>query len=48
MGDVTIKDIAEYTGVSYATVSRTLNNLSGVNQATREKILAAVRAARGE
>ena len=41
MGEVTIKDIAEYTGVSYATVSRTLNNLSGVNQATREKILAA-------
>ncbi len=41
MGDVTIKDIAEYTGVSYATVSRTLNNLNGVNSATRERILAA-------
>ena len=41
MGDVTIKDIAEYTGVSYATVSRTLNNLNGVNAATRERILAA-------
>ncbi len=41
MGEVTIKDIAEYTGVSYATVSRTLNNMSGVNQATREKILTA-------
>ena len=41
MGDVTIKDIAELTGVSYATVSRTLNHLSGVNAATREKILAA-------
>ena len=33
--------IAEKTGVSYATVSRTLNHLSGVNAATREKILAA-------
>ena len=41
MGEVTIKDIAEKTGVSYATVSRTLNHLSGVNAATREKILAA-------
>ncbi len=41
MGEVTIKDIAESTGVSYATVSRTLNNLSGVNAATRERILAA-------
>ncbi len=41
MGEVTIKDIAERTGVSYATVSRTLNNLNGVNSATREKILAA-------
>ena len=41
MGEVTIKDIAEYTGVSYATVSRTLNNCSGVNAATREKILSA-------
>lgn len=43
MGEVTIKDIAEKTGVSYATVSRTLNHLSGVNAATREKILAAAR-----
>ena len=43
MGEVTIKDIAEKTGVSYATVSRTLNHLSGVNAATREKILEAAR-----
>lgn len=41
MGEVTIKDIAEHTGVSYATVSRTLNHLSGVSPATREKVLAA-------
>ncbi|MBR6089590.1 MAG: LacI family DNA-binding transcriptional regulator [Anaerolineaceae bacterium] len=41
MSEVTIKDIAEKTGVSYATVSRTLNNLSGVSSATREKVLAA-------
>ena len=38
MGEVTIKDIAEQTGVSYATVSRTLNHLS---PATRDKVLAA-------
>lgn len=41
MSEVTIKDIAEYTGVSYATVSRTLNHLSGVSPATRDKVLAA-------
>ncbi len=41
MGEVTIKDIAEQTGVSYATVSRTLNHLSGVSPATRDKVLAA-------
>lgn len=41
MGEVTIKDIAEHTGVSYATVSRTLNHLSGVSPATRDKVLAA-------
>ena len=41
MGEVTIKDIAEYTGVSYATVSRTLNHLSGVSPVTRDKVLAA-------
>ena len=41
MGEVTIKDIAEQTGVSYATVSRTLNHLSGVSPTTRDKVLAA-------
>ena len=41
MGEVTIKDIAEHTGVSYATVSRTLNHLNGVSPATRDKVLAA-------
>lgn len=41
MGEVTIKDIAEQTGVSYATVSRTLNHLSGVSPNTRDKVLAA-------
>ena len=43
MGEVTIKDIAEHTGVSYATVSRTLNNISGVSDATRKKILEAAK-----
>ena len=42
----TIKDIAEETGVSYATVSRALNNKYGVKPGTREKILA-VALARG-
>jgi LacI family transcriptional regulator len=40
----TIKDIAEETGVSYATVSRALNNKYGVKPGTREKILAVARA----
>lgn len=43
MADATIKDIADRTGVSYATVSRTLNNRSGVNPHTRDKILTAAR-----
>ncbi len=43
MPDITIKDIAEVTGVSYATVSRTLNGRSGVNKHTREKILRAAK-----
>jgi LacI family transcriptional regulator len=42
----TIKDIAEETGVSYATVSRALNNKYGVKPGTRKKILA-VALARG-
>lgn len=39
MANVTIKDIAEACGVSYATVSRTLNRRNGVDPKTREKIL---------
>ena len=39
MENVTIKDIAGACGVSYATVSRTLNRRSGVHPETREKIL---------
>ena len=38
MANVTIKDIAEACGVSYATVSRTLNRRNGVDPKTREKI----------
>jgi LacI family transcriptional regulator len=37
--DVTIKDIARKANVSYATVSRALNNKRGVRQTTRSKIL---------
>lgn len=36
---ITIKDIAEKAGVSYATVSRALNNRSDVSEATRSRIL---------
>jgi LacI family transcriptional regulator len=36
---VTIKDIAKTTGVSYATVSRALNGRSGVKENTRKLIL---------
>lgn len=39
MNNVTIKDIADASGVSYATVSRTLNERSGVHPDTREKVL---------
>jgi len=37
--EVTIKDIAERAEVSYATVSRALNNKYGVHEKTRKKVL---------
>jgi LacI family transcriptional regulator len=37
--EVTIKDIARRANVSYATVSRALNNKSGVRETTRRRIL---------
>ncbi|GAB4368584.1 MAG: LacI family DNA-binding transcriptional regulator [Spirochaetales bacterium] len=37
--DATIKDIARIVNVSYATVSRALNNKHGVNPETRKRIL---------
>ncbi len=36
---ITIKDISERLGVSYAVISKALNNKSGVNKELREKIL---------
>lgn len=41
-GRLTIHDIASLAGVSAGTVSRTLNNLPGVGQATRDRILSIV------
>lgn len=38
---VTIKDIAEYCKVSVGTVDRALNNRSGINERTKEKIMQA-------
>ncbi len=37
----TIKDIAKYLNISYATVSRALNDRYGVNEETRKKVLEA-------
>jgi DNA-binding LacI/PurR family transcriptional regulator len=39
----TIKDIAEYCGVSAGTVHNALNGKKGVSPAMREKIIAAAR-----
>ncbi len=41
MTDTTIKDIAREVNISYATVSRALNNKYGVKKETREKVLKA-------
>jgi LacI family transcriptional regulator len=38
-GEVTIKDIARKANVSYATVSRALNNKRGVRESTRHRIV---------
>lgn len=43
MSQYTIKDIARICGVGTSTVSRAINNVPGVNEKTREKILEAVR-----
>jgi LacI family transcriptional regulator len=39
---ITIKDVAELSGVSTATVSRVINNEKGIKQATRDRVLKAV------
>ncbi|WP_099159525.1 LacI family DNA-binding transcriptional regulator [Virgibacillus ndiopensis] len=43
LNNVTMKDIAEYTGVSTATVSRVLNNNYPVNIDTKKKVLDAIK-----
>ena len=40
----TMRDVAEQAGVSYQTVSRVINDAPGVAPATRERVLAAMRA----
>ena len=40
--DITIFDVADEAGVSYATVSRVVNNKSNVNLETRERVLRAM------
>src|SRR5512134_673689 len=41
-GDVTIMDVAQEAGVSYATVSRVINNKGYINPETRERVMLAV------
>ena len=41
---VTMQDVAEVAGVSAKTVSNVLRGAAGASQATREKVLSAVRA----
>jgi LacI family transcriptional regulator len=41
---VTLNDVAEYSGVSYQTVSRVINNHPSVAEDTRQRVLGAIRA----
>ncbi len=42
-GSVTIEDVARHVGVAKGTVSRVLNNYTDISQATRDRILKAVK-----
>ncbi len=42
--EVTIKDVAKYAGVGVGTVSRVINNEKAVGEATRKKVLEAMKA----